>query len=80
MNLKIGTLLIDEKGERRVVTKIENGFPVKTESVETFVAGVSICVYNGEPSTIREALGRAVEEYIRETDVQHLSSDLTGGS
>lgn len=80
MNLNIGTIVVDEHDNHRVVTKVEHGFPVQTESIEVFVAKTFTVEYQGHSCTIQEAIELATQDYVRKADVQRLSSDLTAGS
>lgn len=80
MNLKIGTLLIDENGNQRVATEVQNGYPSKTESIETFVSRMCIVTYNGSRCTLQDVMELATAEFMSETNILHLSSSVTGGN
>ena len=80
MTLKIGTILIDENDNRRVVTGIEHGYPTQTEPIEEYISKRCVVEFNGSTHTLKEVMDFAIQEYTEQTDVLHLSSDLTGGS
>lgn len=78
--MKVGSVVIDEYNNKRVVKEVINGYPTETELLENYIQRVTVVKSNGKYKSIKDCVDERCNEYMDNAETIHLSSDLTGGS